>query len=102
MEEVFINALQNYLIFAQTHLQLPLPIKIEAGVIGIKGYSITTRDSRMIGRSLRDAVQWQSELTAYRKPAWEILAPFFDRVWDNCGFQRTAQQQAELVKRFAS
>lgn len=102
LEEVFINALQNYLIFAQTHLQLPLPIKIEAGVIGIKGYSITIRDSRMIGRSLRDTVQWQSELTAYGKPAWEILAPFFDRVWDNCGFQRTAQQQAELVKRFSS
>ena len=100
LEDVFINALQNYLIFAQTHLQLPLPIKIEAGVVGIKGYSITTRDSRMIGKSLRDAVQWQSELTAYGKPAWEILAPFFDRVWDNCGIQRIAQQQAELAKRF--
>jgi hypothetical protein len=100
LEEAFVGALHNYLMFAQTHLRLPLPIKIEAGVVGIKGYSITTQDSRMIGRSLRDIVQWQRERTAYGKPAWEILAPFFDRIWDNCGLQRTAQQQAELVKRF--
>jgi hypothetical protein len=45
----------------------------------------------MIGKSLHDIVQWRGELAAYEKPAWEILAPFFDRVWDNCGFQRTAQ-----------
>jgi len=100
LEDVFVGALHNYLVFAQTHLQLPVPLKVEAGLIGIKDYSITTQDSRMIGRSLRDVVQWQSELSAYGKPAWEILAPFFDRIWDNCGIQRTAQQQAELVKRF--
>jgi len=100
LEEVFVKALHNYLIFAQTHLQLPVPLKIEAGLVGIKGYSITAGISQIIGRSLRDDVHWQSKLTAYGKPAWDILAPFFDRVWDNCGFQRTAQQQAELVKRF--
>jgi hypothetical protein len=100
LEEVFVGALHNFLIFAQTHLRLPLPLKIEAGLVGIKDYSITTRDSRMMGKSLRDVVQWPGELTSYGKPAWEILTPFFDRIWDNCGFQRSAQQQAELVKRF--
>jgi hypothetical protein len=101
IEEIFVKALHNYLIFAQSHLQLPLPLGIEAGLVGIEDFSITTTDNLLLGRSLRDVVQWQGVLASYGKAPWEILAPFFDRIWGNCGIPRTAQQQAELAKRFS-
>jgi hypothetical protein len=100
IEDYFVRALQNYLIFAQSHLQLSVPLRIEAGMVGIKDYPITRKDGLMAGKSLQDVIQWQAELSSYEKPAWETLAPFFDRIWNNCGIQRIAQQQAELAKRF--
>jgi hypothetical protein len=101
IEEIFVSALHNYLIFAQTHSKLPLPLQIEAGLVGIKGYPISVDGYNTGGRSLKNIVQWIGEIAAYGKPAWEILPPFFDLIWDNCGLQRTAQNQAQLVKRFA-
>ena len=37
IEEFFVKALRNYISFAQSHLQLPPPLKIEAGLVGIRG-----------------------------------------------------------------
>jgi hypothetical protein len=101
VENCFVNALQNYLIFAKTHLKLPLPLRAEAGLVGIKGYPITVNSFNIAGKALRDSVAWKCDVSAYDKPAWEILGPFFDRIWDNCGIPRTAQQQVDLVKRFS-
>ncbi len=100
VEEYFVKALHNYIIFAQTHLRLPPPLRIEAGLVGIKDYSITVNSYNMAGRSLRDVIQWRGVMESYETPAWELLGPFFDRIWDNCGIQRTSQHQAALVKRF--
>jgi hypothetical protein len=100
VENCFVNALRNYLAFARIHLKLPLPLRIEAGLTGIKGYPITVNNFNIAGRSIRDKISWQAELSAYDKPAWEILDPFFESIWANCGVQRTAAQKAELVRRF--
>lgn len=100
VEEYFVKALLNYLMFAQTHLKLPPPLQVEAGLIGIKGYPISGENNSIRGKSLRDVVQWQSEITAYGKPTWEILGPFFDRIWANCGIPRTSQDQAALAQKF--
>lgn len=100
VENCFVNALQNYLAFARNHLKLQPPLRVEAGLVGIKGYPITVNAFNIAGKSLRDVVTWQSEVLSYDMPAWEILGPFFDRVWANCGIERTAQQQADLVKQF--
>ena len=102
VEDCFVKTLQNYIAFAKMHLKLPLPLKIEAGLVGIKGYPISTSSFYVGGKSLHDAVIWRGEVTSYDKLACEILGQFFDRIWANCGMQRTAQHQAELVKRFPS
>ena len=73
---------------------------IEAGLVGIKGYPITVNSFNIAGKSLRDSISWHDEVSTYDKPAWEILGPFFDRIWANCGIARTTQHHAELVKRF--
>lgn len=100
LEDNFVMALHNYLIFAQTHLQLPVPLHVEAGLAGIKGYPIAVDNMGYRGKALHDAIQWRGSIEAYGKPAWEILAPFFDKIWSSCGIQRTEQRQAELTKRF--
>jgi hypothetical protein len=97
-----VNALANYLVFAKNHLKLPLPLHVEAGMVGIKGYPISLNGFHIGGRSLRDSISWHVDLDSYEKPAWEILGPFFDRIWANCGIERTAQQQAEVVNRFTA
>jgi len=102
VENCFVNSLKNYLVFARDYLKLPLPLRIEAGLVGIKGYPITVNSSNFAGKSLRDSISWQDEVSAYDKPAWEILGPFFDRIWANCGIQRTTQHQADLVSRFTA
>jgi hypothetical protein len=100
IEEYFVKALHNYLIFAQTHLQLPVPLRAEAGLAGIKDYPIAVDNSGFRGKSLRDVIQWQGEIKAYRKPAWEILEPVFDKIWANCGIQRTSQDHETFIKKF--
>ncbi len=100
IEEHFVKALQNYMAFAQTHLQLLPPLQIEAGLTGIKGYPLAMQNDYIRGKALQDTISWQDEISSYEKPAWEILAPFFNRIWDNCGFQRPDQQQAALAKGF--
>jgi hypothetical protein len=100
--EYFVKALLNYMAFARMHLQLSPPLRIEAGLTGIKGYSLAIKVGHFIGKALQDTIIWQSEIVAYEKPAWEILSPFFDRIWDNCGHQRPVEFQTALAKGFGA
>jgi hypothetical protein len=99
IEKEFTRAVQNYLSFAETHLLIPSPVSIEAGLIGIKGYAIATDPSGVRGNALHDVTQWRGEAD-YRTPAWEILAPFFKRMWANCDLLRPAACQVELERQF--
>jgi hypothetical protein len=98
--EHFVKGLQNYLEFARSKLQLNPPLRIEAGLIGIKGYSIAIGHSRIVGKALQDQVVWRGEVLSYETPPWEVLAPFFDQVWENCGIERPADHQVALAKGF--
>ena len=86
--------------FARGPLQLPLPLRVEAGITGIKGYSIVVASNSERGRSMQDIVQSVGEVSSYEKPAHEILAPFFDFVWGKCDVRRPPERQAELAKQF--
>jgi hypothetical protein len=94
-----VKALGNYLSMAAKHLQLRPPLLIEAGLTGIKGYSLAAAN-QFWGKSLQDVIKWQGEIGSYEKPPLEILGPFFDQIWADCGVARTAQHQAALAKRF--
>jgi hypothetical protein len=99
IEEHFVEALENFLSVAKSHLKLQLPLRVEAGLVGIKGYSISVNSNDLVGNALRDVVHWTGEI-ATEKPAWDILEPFFDRIWAACGIKRSARRQAELAKKF--
>ncbi len=99
IEQHFVKTLTSYLNCAQNTL-LPAPLQIEAGCVGIKDYSLAIGTANVVGKALRNAICWKSEISSYSSPAWEILRGFFDRIWDNCGLHRTAQAQEELNKIF--
>jgi len=99
IETYFVEALENMLSAAASHLGVRFPLKIEAGLVGIKGYSIATNEGNFRGKALRDVVEWDAEILS-TADACEILGPFFDRIWAICGVKRTAARQAELVKEF--
>jgi hypothetical protein len=80
---------------------LPIPLKIEAGLVGVKGYSMTSRHRGFVGKSLRDVIQWTGEAN-YDRPAWEIIEPFIDKIWSACGVPRTSQNHTEYIQRFTA
>jgi hypothetical protein len=101
IEDCFAETLQNYLLFSKDFLKLPIPLQVEAGLIGVKGYSMAASRGGTIGKSLRDVIQWNGEAT-YERPAWEIIEPFFDKIWKACGIPRTSQNHTEYVQRFTA
>jgi hypothetical protein len=100
LEEYYVRALQNYLAFAKTHLELPPPLKIEAGLVGIKGYALAVNTFHVAGSALRDIVQWRGDADYEGQPV-ELLRPFFERIWANCDFQRPPERQTELIAQLA-
>jgi hypothetical protein len=96
LEQYLVIALRNYLEFAQKFLALRAPLRVEAGLVGIKGYGIAVGPTGGAGNALHDVIEWRSEVD-YEKKAWEILGPFFDKVWANCDILRPPTRQAQLA-----
>ena len=100
VERMFTETLSNYLQFAQQHLRLPVPLQLEAGLTGIKGYPIAVEQG-MPGRVLTNHVQWTGTIPSYDIAAHEILRPFFDYMWAECGVVRPDRLQTQLAQQFA-
>lgn len=99
IEEQFVLALQNYLKCAASHLLIPTPVRFEAGLVGIKNYAIATPANAIVGNALRDEVIWRGDVN-YETPAWEMLEPFFKKMWANCDIVRSPERQGSLVFQF--
>jgi len=101
VEKTFVATLRNYLKFARITLSLPLPLRVMAGFVGVKGYPIALRHG-MHGKVLTETIQWQGEVLSYEMPAHEILRPFFAHMWEKCGVKRGEERQQELAKEVES
>jgi hypothetical protein len=101
VERMFAETLSNYLKFARESLQLTVPLQIEAGLTGIKGYPIAIEHS-MPGRFLQDTIQWTGTIPSYDVPVPDILRPFFDYMWAKCGLVRPDHYQEVLARQFST
>lgn len=99
VERMFTETLSNYLEFAEKRLGLPLPLQLEAGLTGIKGYPIAV-ERGMPGQVLKDHVQWTGTIPSFDIAPHEILRPFFDYMWAECGLVRPPQYQEVLEQEF--
>jgi hypothetical protein len=101
VERMYIETLFNYMNFAREALALPLPWRIEAGLIGIKGYPIAVEQG-LRGHVLEDNIVWHSSIDSSKVAAHEILRPFFSHMWDKCGVPRPADFDSVLIGYFGA
>jgi hypothetical protein len=94
--KVFVDALHNYIHFAKEFLRLPLPVRIKAGLLGVKDYRIAT-DNTIRGSVLQNSIEWETDLRSYDTPVQDVLASFFARVWKKSGVQWTTADQQNLT-----
>jgi hypothetical protein len=99
VERMYIEALFNYMNFAREALEVPLPWRVEAGLVGIKGYPIAVNQG-LRGRVLEDNIFWRSSIESSKAAANEILRPFFSHMWAKCGVPRPTDFDSVLTRYF--
>ncbi len=90
-EEELIEALPRYLQILKT-LNVELPFFAFLTFVGVKGYSMSTAGLHYRGRTPveKDVLCLpETMVDSYDVPAEKILKPFFDSVWNACGFDRS-------------
>jgi hypothetical protein len=94
LEQRLIAALESYLNFAKGLLTLPLPLKFIVGCSGIEGYRMTAPSGMSFGgiefggSAVNNDIVYEGQVTSYDIPAHQILRPFFEKVWEDCGVVR--------------
>lgn len=97
VERMFSETLFNYLQFIRDVMNLPVPLHIEAGVVGVKGYPIAL-ERGVGGKILENNVTWQSTIDSLDVAAHDVLRPFFERLWDKAGVPRPVDFEASVIK----
>ncbi|HLG13179.1 MAG TPA: hypothetical protein VJH03_01480 [Blastocatellia bacterium] len=95
LEETFARTLADYLRFAETILNLPLPLRFIAGATQVQGYRITTlrglglpNSKQFAGAVVQPDIVYEGTIDSYGTEVAQTLRPFFERVWEECGLER--------------
>ena len=96
LERVFLDSLENYLHLASGLLNLALPLKFIAGATDVEGYKMTAPRnmyyggpySKFPGRVVEQHIVFEGEIDEYRSNPADILLPFFEHLWEECGLKR--------------
>lgn len=94
-EHSYVKALHNYLEFARDALNIEPPVRVICGVTGISNYRMTAPTNmhfgagdRFGGRFVESEVAHSTRIDTFDVEVLNVLRPYFDRVWDECGVQR--------------
>lgn len=98
LTEVFLGALHNYIAVAKNTLQLPLPVKVKAGLVGVKDYQIALGNNSIRGQVLQNSIEWEGEISSYDTLAHEVATPFLAKVWKVAGIEWTASDTQALAQ----
>lgn len=95
LESTFINSLSLYLVFCKNLLKLALPLKFRAGAVNVEGYKLAGPTNAYFpgfqnfgGRASNDHIIYEGEITDFDSSPNEILLPFFQKIWEECGEER--------------
>jgi hypothetical protein len=83
----FITGLENYLSFLFNRLKLLPPVKIIAGVSGVKDFSLfySMHPADKKGYCPKDEILHEQVLTQTSQSAKVVLEPFFQKIWEEFG-----------------
>jgi hypothetical protein len=98
VERLFAETLFQYVSFARKFLELPLPLNLEVGLVGIRGYPIALPQGGFGGKMLEDSIVWNSQIPSDETPVNEILQPFLEYMWKKCGVPRPQEIDLALSK----
>ena len=97
--KMLIGTLSTYLTFCKEILNLPLPLKFIAGVTNVEGYRMTAplgthseNGEKYAGRVVNQHIVYEGEIPSYETSETELLDPFFDLLWEECGLTRSAER----------
>ncbi len=103
IEKIYIETLKNYLKFASTTLDLPLPLQFIAGATDVNGYRMAVPDevyreefNRFPGDEvIVENLEYKGIITSYSSKPSEILRPFFKYMWEESGLTRPDKEVLE-------
>lgn len=95
LERELVNTLTNYLRFIKGTLKLPLPIRFIAGATDVAGYRMLAPDGmefpgyeKFRGSVVEEHIIYEGLIEDYDMKPTEILRPFFNLLWEECGLER--------------
>jgi hypothetical protein len=93
VEEVFLSTLSNFIMIARDHLNLELPVQIQAGLVGVQNYRLAVNPeyfhfSNFEGRILRASITHETALNQWTVNGFETLRPLFEKMYDAAGLKR--------------
>ncbi len=91
-ELVFKLALTNYLTFTKNTLRISPPLKLIAGATRVEGYKMSLPSSHFHtpfgGNVVEQNIVYSAIIQTYEQKPFDILLPFFEYVWRECGLER--------------
>lgn len=95
-EGQFLSALGKYLEFAEKKLGLDCPIRVIAGLSGVKGFALSKPPpqpgkmwfDKIEGRCVKDDIVHEVTIEEFGSSPLEALEPFFERIWGECQLPR--------------
>jgi hypothetical protein len=95
-EATFASNLGDYLRFARDKLELRVPLRFIAGITGAKGLCIAVPPeqrspytSEFVGETIEPDVEFDGRIDDWNISPLEALTPFFEKVWDAFGLERS-------------
>lgn len=91
VENVFNFTLDNYLLFMNKVLGAQLPLRYRVGATNVYGYQMGTKDryNRLQGSVVNDNIVFEGEITSFDSKPADILRPFFEHLYEECGLDRS-------------
>jgi len=97
LERIFVFTLANYVKFLSDTLKLRFPIRLRAGIVGVKGYSLAPPNGYYkgfakysTGRMVQDAICYPGEISDASADPDRLLSPFFEKIWEECGERKSS------------
>ena len=92
VEQMLITGLDNFLSVARHQLELQLPLDVRVGFEGVDGHFLGVDPSyfskRLLGPILEDTLEDSVTVHSYTVDPFDLLLPFFQKVYDAVGRQR--------------
>jgi hypothetical protein len=92
VRRIFSDALQSYIIFAQSRLGLVLPLVAIAGMVNISGYALALPHNQISDIMFQDIVFQEIIIDDINMLSEDLLRPFFASMYDAVGIRLSAGQ----------